>query len=92
MLTKIQLLKEGSFDLAIRASATGRQALPPSHRHSGRRCALRTENGVMQETLAHLAGIERSHSKVERGKHAATLVLIFKIAGALECNTAALMA
>ncbi|HHQ2517423.1 helix-turn-helix domain-containing protein [Pseudomonas aeruginosa] len=46
----------------------------------------------MQETLAHLAGIERSHSKVERGKHAATLVLIFKIAGALECNTAALMA
>ncbi|HDS1308105.1 TPA: helix-turn-helix transcriptional regulator [Stenotrophomonas maltophilia] len=55
--------------------------------------ALRTERGIAQETLANLAGIERSHiGKVERGEHAPTLAIIFKIAGALECSTAVLMA
>ncbi|AKC78406.1 transcriptional regulator [Xanthomonas arboricola] len=55
--------------------------------------ALRTERGIAQETLANLAGIERSHmGKVERGEHAPTLAVIFKIAGALECSTATLMA
>jgi len=55
--------------------------------------ALRTERGIAQETLANLAGIERSHmGKIERGEHAPTLAIIFKIAGALECSTAALMA
>ncbi|GKV93331.1 helix-turn-helix transcriptional regulator [Pectobacterium aroidearum] len=55
--------------------------------------ALRTERGIAQETLANLAGVERSHmGKVERGEHQPTLSLIFKIAGALECSTAVLMA
>lgn len=55
--------------------------------------ALRTERGIAQETLANLAGIERSHmGKVERGEHAPTLAVIFKIAGALGCSTAVLMA
>lgn len=55
--------------------------------------ALRMERGIAQESLAHLAGIERSHmGKVERGEHMPTLAIIFKIAGALECSTAVLMA
>ena len=55
--------------------------------------ALRTERGIAQESLAHLAGIERSHmGKVERGEHMPTLAIIFKIAGALECSVAELMA
>ena len=54
--------------------------------------ALRIERGIAQESLAHLAGIERSHmGKIERGAHMPTLALIFKIAGALECSTAMLM-
>jgi len=54
--------------------------------------ALRTERGVAQESLANLAGIERSHmGKVERGEHAPTLAIIFKIADALGCSTAVLM-
>jgi ribosome-binding protein aMBF1 (putative translation factor) len=45
---------------------------------SARRCALRTERGIAQESLAHLAGIERSHmGKVERGEHMPTLAIIF---------------
>ncbi|MBC9250975.1 transcriptional regulator [Pseudomonas alcaligenes] len=55
--------------------------------------ALRTERGIAQESLANLAGIERSHmGKVERGEHMPTLAIIFKIASALDCSTAALMA
>ena len=54
--------------------------------------AIRTEEGIAQETLAHLAGIERSHmGKIERGEHMPTLAIIFKIASALECSTAVLM-
>ncbi|QEA14329.1 helix-turn-helix domain-containing protein [Comamonas flocculans] len=54
--------------------------------------ALRMERGIAQESLAHLAGIERSHmGKIERGEHMPTLALIFKIAGALQCSTAVLM-
>lgn len=46
--------------------------------------AARTEDGIAQETLAHMAGIERSHmGKIERGQHMPTLVLILKIARAL---------
>jgi transcriptional regulator with XRE-family HTH domain len=46
--------------------------------------AARTEDGIAQEALAHLAGIERSHmGKIERGEHMPTLVLILKIARAL---------
>lgn len=44
----------------------------------------RLEEGIAQETLAHLAGIERSHmGKIERGEHMPTLALVFKIARAL---------
>ena len=54
--------------------------------------ALRIERGIAQESLAHQAGIERSHmGKIERGEHMPTLAIIFKIAGALECSTAVLM-
>jgi len=55
--------------------------------------ALRMERGIAQESLANLAGVERSHmGKVERGEHMPTLAIIFKIAGALNCSTAELMA
>lgn len=55
--------------------------------------ALRKERGIAQESLANLASIERSHmGKVERGEHMPTLAIIFKIAGALDCSTSALMA
>ena len=54
--------------------------------------ALRMERGIAQESLAHQAGIERSHmGKIERGEHMPTLAIIFKIAGALEFSTAVLM-
>ncbi|MGU2390805.1 helix-turn-helix domain-containing protein [Pseudomonas aeruginosa] len=54
--------------------------------------ALRMERGIAQESLANLAGVERSHmGKVERGEHMPTLAIIFKIAGALDCSTAVLM-
>ena len=54
--------------------------------------ALRLERGVAQESLAHLAGIERSHmGKVERGEHMPTLAIILKIARALGCSAADLM-
>lgn len=54
--------------------------------------ALRTEQGVAQETLANLAGIERSHmGKIERGEHMPTLAIILKIARALGCSSADLM-
>ncbi|MCY1310756.1 transcriptional regulator, y4mF family [compost metagenome] len=55
--------------------------------------ALRMERGTAQESLANLAGVERSHmGKVERGEHMPTLAIIFKIASALDCSTAELMA
>lgn len=53
---------------------------------------LRTEDGIAQETLAHMAGIERSHmGKIERGEHTPSLALIFKIARALERSAGELM-
>ena len=54
---------------------------------------LRTLDGIAQETLAHLAGVERSHmGKIERGEHMPTLALILKIAAALDVSAADLMA
>lgn len=54
--------------------------------------ATRMERGIAQESLAHLASIERSHmGKIERGEHMPTLAIIFKIAAALECSTAGLL-
>ena len=55
--------------------------------------AARMEQGMAQEELAALAEIERSHmGKIERGEHMPTLAIIFKIASALDCSTAVLMA
>jgi transcriptional regulator with XRE-family HTH domain len=46
--------------------------------------ALRLEDGLAQEALAHRAGIERSHmGKIERGEHMPTLAMILKLARAL---------
>ena len=54
--------------------------------------AARTEDGIAQETLAHMAGIERSHmGKIERGEHMPTLALILKIARALGRSAGELM-
>ena len=54
--------------------------------------ALRTERGIAQESLAHLAGVERSHmGKIERGEHMPTLALILKIARALGRSASELM-
>ncbi|MEQ9906357.1 helix-turn-helix transcriptional regulator [Pectobacterium odoriferum] len=54
--------------------------------------ALRMERGIAQETLANLAGVERSHmGKIERGEHAPSLAIIFKIARALDCSMTVLM-
>jgi transcriptional regulator with XRE-family HTH domain len=48
-----------------------------------RRLAL----GLAQEELAHLALVERSHmGKIERGEHLPNLVMILKIARALNCK------
>ena len=45
--------------------------------------AARTEDGIAQEALANMAGVERSHmGKIERGEHMPTLVMILKIARA----------
>ena len=55
--------------------------------------ALRMERGIAQESLAHQAGIERSHmGKIERGEHVPTLPLILKISVALKISAAELMA
>ena len=54
--------------------------------------ALRMERGIAQESLAHLAGVERSHmGKIERGEHMPTLALILKIARALNRSAGELM-
>ncbi len=55
--------------------------------------AARMEQGIAQEELAALAGIERSHmGKVERGEHMPTLALILRIAVTLSLSSADLMA
>ena len=54
---------------------------------------VKTDQGIAQETLAHIAGIERSHmGKIERGEHTPTLPMILRIARALKCSSAHLMA
>ena len=64
----------------------------PAQAFGGAVRALRTEDGIAQETLAHLAGIERSHmGKIERGEHMPTLALVFKIARALNRSAGELM-
>lgn len=54
--------------------------------------AARTDQGIAQEQLASLAGIERSHmGKIERGEHMPTLALILKISTGLGMTAAKLM-
>jgi XRE family transcriptional regulator, regulator of sulfur utilization len=54
--------------------------------------ALRTEEGIAQETLANFAGIDRSHmGKIERGEHMPTVALVLKIAHGLDRSSAELM-
>src|SRR3546814_20165317 len=53
----------------------------------------RTERGTAQETLANLAGIERSHmGKIERGEHMPNLAMILRIARALNRSASELIA
>jgi transcriptional regulator with XRE-family HTH domain len=53
---------------------------------------VRTKLGVAQEALALQAKVERSHlGKIERGEHMPTLVLVLKIARALQVSSADLM-
>lgn len=55
--------------------------------------AARLAQGLAQEALADQVGVERSHlGKVERGEHLPNLVLVLKIAVALHCSAAELMA
>ncbi|MFG1304651.1 helix-turn-helix transcriptional regulator [Xanthobacter autotrophicus] len=55
--------------------------------------SIRLEKATAQEALANIAGIERSHmGKIERGEHMPNLALILRIANALECSAAELMA
>ncbi len=54
--------------------------------------AARSAQGIAQETLAARVGVERSHlGKIERGEHLPNLVLVLKIAVALDCSAAELM-
>ena len=55
--------------------------------------SARTTRGIAQETLAHMAGIERSHTgKIERGQHMPNISALLKIARALGMSGAELMA
>ncbi|ONP17928.1 helix-turn-helix domain-containing protein [Burkholderia cenocepacia] len=55
--------------------------------------AFRMDQGIAQEELAGLVGIERSHmGKIERGEHLPSLALILKIATALKMSGTDLMA
>jgi len=55
--------------------------------------ALRSQKALAQETLANMAGIDRSHmGKIERGKHMPTLAIILRIADALGCEASTLVA
>ena len=53
----------------------------------------RTELSIAQETLAHVAGIERSHmGKIERGEHMPNLAIVLRIARALNISASELIA
>ena len=54
--------------------------------------AARLEQGISQETLADLAGIDRSYmGGIERGEHNVALINIQKVAAALGVSIAELM-
>jgi transcriptional regulator with XRE-family HTH domain len=55
--------------------------------------SARLEQGVSQEALADIAGLDRSYmGGIERGEHNVALINIQKIAGALDVSIAELMA
>ena len=55
--------------------------------------AVRLEQGISQEALADLAGLDRSYmGGIERGEHNVALINIQKIAAALDLSIAELMA
>jgi transcriptional regulator with XRE-family HTH domain len=55
--------------------------------------AARLEQGISQEALADLAGLDRSYmGGIERGEHNVALINIQKIAAALDLSVADLMA
>lgn len=52
----------------------------------------RLEKGLSQETLSSMACVERSHmGKIERGEHLPNLVLILRLAEALEIRAGELV-
>lgn len=54
--------------------------------------ARRLELNISQESLAHLANIDRSHmGKIERGERNVTLLNLLKIAHALSCRPSELL-
>ncbi len=55
--------------------------------------AARLKQGIAQDEFAVLAGVDRSHlGKIERGEHMPTLVMILRIATALNVRAADLIA
>ena len=53
--------------------------------------AARLEQGISQEALADIAGLDRSYmGGIERGEHNLTVMNIVKIAGALKTSPSAL--
>ena len=55
--------------------------------------SARTARGIAQESLAHLARIERSHvGKIERGEHMPTIAAVLKLAKAMGMTGAELLA
>ncbi|MBR8431661.1 helix-turn-helix transcriptional regulator [Burkholderia cenocepacia] len=55
--------------------------------------ARRLELDISQESLAHLASIDRSHmGKIERGERNVTLLNLVKISAALSCRPSELLA
>ncbi|MBU2884597.1 helix-turn-helix domain-containing protein [Gilvimarinus agarilyticus] len=54
--------------------------------------ALRLAKNLSQESLAALAGLDRTYiSSVERGKRNVSLINLFKLSGALEVKTTELV-
>jgi transcriptional regulator with XRE-family HTH domain len=54
--------------------------------------AVRLEQGISQEALADLAGLDRSYmGGIERGEHNVALINIQKVAAALDLTIAELM-
>ncbi|MBT3447614.1 MAG: helix-turn-helix transcriptional regulator [Candidatus Thioglobus sp.] len=54
--------------------------------------SIRSDKGISQESLAELAGIDRSYmGGIERGEHNVALINIKRISDALEISVSAVM-